>query len=203
MKISYLEKKVLNGKRGLHFTRMAPVSKRYFMSCGNCSLILFISLSLLSLISFGQELFPLNEPASSVPKNVIGVRFFTQNYKDLGANKSLDGIRIMYGLTSRLSLIMVNSISNHHRQTLPLDIIYHFNRGKTYPHLYSGTYFFAKYRFISLDRKNSHLRITAYSEWSNVNLSHEEAEPNLMDDTGGYGGGMITTWLKNRVAASL
>ncbi|HET7180587.1 MAG TPA: hypothetical protein VFI14_12720, partial [Chryseosolibacter sp.] len=31
----------------------------------------------------------------------------------------------------------------------------------------------------------------------------DEAEPNLMDDTGGYGFGLISTWLKNRFAASL
>jgi hypothetical protein len=165
--------------------------------------LLTLLLSLLALISFAQELFPLNEPASSVPKKVLGARLYEQNYKDLGANKSLYGMRLMYGLTSKLSVIMVGTVSNHHNTKLPLDIIYHFNRGKNYPFIYSGTYFFAKYRFISLDGKNTHFRVAGYGEYSNVSVTHEEAEPTLIDDTGGYGMGVITTWLKNRFAVSL
>jgi len=34
-------------------------------------------------------------------------------------------------------------------------------------------------------------------------VAHDEAEPNLMDDTGGYGFGVISTWLRNRFAASI
>jgi hypothetical protein len=34
-------------------------------------------------------------------------------------------------------------------------------------------------------------------------VAHDEAEPNLMEDTGGYGAGLITTFLKNRFAVSL
>src|SRR5260221_1377067 len=94
----------------------------------------FFILIVLARLASAQELFPLNEPASSVPKGVVGIRVFSQNYKDLGANKSLEGIRVMYGLTSKLSLIMVGSISNHHNRKLPLDIIYHFNRGRNYPY---------------------------------------------------------------------
>jgi len=45
--------------------------------------------------------------------------------------------------------------------------------------------------------------MSAYGEWSNVGVAHDEAEPNLMDDTGGYGFGIISTWLKDRFAASL
>ncbi|MGC4021709.1 MAG: hypothetical protein QM734_07080 [Cyclobacteriaceae bacterium] len=163
----------------------------------------FFIFTLSARLTLAQELYPLNEPASSVPKSVVGVRVFTQNYKDLGYNRSLKGIRVMYGLTSKLSIIAVASISNHHRPKLPVDLIYHFKRARYLPYTYNGTYLFAKYRFISIDRKYSHLRITAYGEWSNVSVAHEEAEPNLMDDTGGYGYGIITTWLKNRFAASL
>jgi len=51
--------------------------------------------------------------------------------------------------------------------------------------------------------KIKHFRIAGYGEWSNVAVAHDEAEPNLMDDTGGYGYGLISTLLKNRFAASV
>jgi hypothetical protein len=164
-----------------------------------------------------QELFPLSEPASNVPKGVVGLRAFTQNYKEYNTNRSLDAFRIMYGLTPRLSVMATASISNHHSKKLPKDLITHthlpsgntnyfthpIKRGVHYPYLFNGIYLFAKYRFLSLDEQNKHFRVAAYADWSNVHVAHDEAEPNLMDDTGGYGAGLIATWLKNRLAASL
>jgi hypothetical protein len=166
--------------------------------------------------SQAQELFILNEPASSVPKGVIGIRAFTQNYKEYSTNRSLDALRIMYGLTPRLSIMATGSISNHHDHKLPRDLINHshngnqttyftqpIKRGVHYPYLFNGLYLFSKYRFLSHDEQNKHLRLSAYAEWSNVHVAHDEAEPNLMDDTGGYGVGLISTYLKNRFAVSL
>src|SRR5882724_8871841 len=111
---------------------------------------------------FGQELFPLNEPASSVPKHVVGVRAFTQNYTETNTRRSLEALRIMYGVTSKLSVSITGSISNHHSRKLPSDLLNHthngsqtnyytqgFKRGVHYPYLFNGIYLFAKYRFIS------------------------------------------------------
>jgi hypothetical protein len=189
--------------------------KKYIMSC-NYRVVGSVICFLIAFNSFGQELFPLNESASSVPKGVLGVRIFTQNHKEVDRNRSLDALRIMYGLTSKLSITLTGSISNHHDTKLPPDLVNHshsgnqtnyftqnIKRGAYYPYLYNGTHLFAKYRVISVDRKNEHLRIAAYGEWSNVGVAHDEAEPNLMDDTGGYGLGVIATWLKNRFAASV
>jgi hypothetical protein len=166
--------------------------------------------------TYSQELFILNEPASSVPKGVIGVRAFTQNYKEYHQNRSLNVLRLMYGATAKLSVMATASISNHHDRRLPKDLINHTHIGNTtnyytqaikrgvhYPYLFNGVYLFAKYRFYSNDSQNKHFRMSAYGEWSNVGVAHDEAEPNLMDDTGGYGFGLISTWLKNRFAASL
>jgi hypothetical protein len=165
---------------------------------------------------FCQELFILNEPASSVPKNVFGARAFTQNYKEYKVNRSLNVLRLMYGVTPKLSLMIDGSISNHHDRRLPKDLINHshlgnqttyftqpIKRGVKYPTLFNGIHAFAKYRFVTKDDKNKHFRMSAYGEWSNVRTAHDEAEPNLMDDTGGYGAGLISTWLKDRVAVSL
>jgi hypothetical protein len=79
--------------------------------------------------SSGQELFPLNEPASSVPKGVLGVRFFTQNFKEVDLNRSLNVLRVMYGATSKLSVILTGSVSNHHDTKLPPDLINHTHNG--------------------------------------------------------------------------
>jgi hypothetical protein len=163
-----------------------------------------------------QELYPLNEPASTVPKNVVGLRVISQNYREVNINRSLEMFRIMYGLTAKLSVMATASISNHHSRTLPADFISHehignqtnyftntIQRGKKYPFLFNGVYLFAKYRFLTLDNQNQHLRLAAYADWSNSRTAHDEAEPTLMDDNAGYGGGLIATWLKNRFAASV
>jgi hypothetical protein len=128
----------------------------------------------------------------------------------------MEAFRVMYGLTSKLSVMVTGSASNHHSRRLPGDLIYHTHSGAAtnyytqnvklglqYPYLFNGFDFFAKYRLLSFDGKNQHLRIAAYGEWSSVNAAHHEAEPNLMDDTGGYGYGGIVTMLKNRFAASV
>lgn len=172
-------------------------------------------LLLFAVTGFGQELYILNEPASNVPKGVMGVRIFSQHFKEINTTRSLAAFRIMYGLTPRLTVMATVSGSNHHNRQLPPDLITHthsgnqtnyytqnIKRGVSYPFLINGVSLFAKYRFISIDRKNAHLRLAAYGDWSNLNTAHDEAEPNLLDDTSGFGGGLIVTWLKNRFASS-
>lgn len=178
--------------------------------------LLSLSLFLLFHYSSAQELFILNEPASSVPKGVLGVRVFTQNYKEYSANRSLNALRMMYGATPKLSIMATASISNHHDKKLPKDLINHthvgnqtnyytqvIKRGVHYSYLFNGLHLFAKYRFLTNDAQHTHFRMAGYGEWSNVGVAHDEAEPNLMDDTGGYGFGIISTYLKNRLALSL
>ena len=178
--------------------------------------LLIYFLALIASLAFGQELFILNEPASNVPKGVIGVRVFFQHFKEMNTTRSLAAFRLMYGMTSRLSVYATVSGSNHHDRKLPSDLITHdhvgnqtyyythnIERGVQYPFLVNGISLFAKYRFVSVDRKNEHLRVAVYGEWSKLNTAHDEAEPNLLDDTSGLGGGVIITWLKSRFAGSL
>lgn len=179
-------------------------------------LIIAVSLSALFHRTYGQELFILNEPASSVPKGVLGIRLYSHHYKEYSTNRTLGALRVMYGVTSKLSLLATASISNHHARKLPKDLINHshvgnqtnyytqpIKRGVDYPYLFNGVNVFAKYRFLTRDEQYKHLRLAAYGEWSNSKVAHDEAEPNLMDDNGGYGFGIISTWLKNRLALSL
>jgi hypothetical protein len=184
-----------------------------FMSAA-CRLLFF--LGLLSLPAIGQELYPINEPASTMPKGVLGVRLSTESFKEINRTRRLHALRLIYGVTPRLTVLTNLTLSNHHDRNLPEDLITHahgpngqttyythnIQRGVKYPYLFNGVHVLAKYRFLSIDGKNKHFRMALVGEWSSVNVAHDEAEPTLMDDTGGYGAGIIATWLKNRFAAS-
>jgi len=166
--------------------------------------------------SFAQELFPLNEPASNVPKNAIGLRAFNQSYLEGKTIRGLDALRVMYGLLPRLTVMATVSMSNHHGKDFPSNLATHTHNGnqtvyKTgdyvvgipYSYRFNGVSFYSKYRFISVDGQNKHFRMAAYGAYSYLNVAHDEAEPNLLDDTKGLGGGLITTYLIKRLAVSL
>lgn len=179
-----------------------------------CSL-LFFNLWLACSVN-AQELFPNTEPASTIPKGVLGVRVFDEAYPEVNLIRNMAALKLMYGLLPKLSVYATVSESNHHDVNFPPNLVSHthngnqsvfttgnFTRGIQYPDLFNGIDLYAKYRFISHDGEHTHLRMALYGEWSNVNVAHDEAEPNLMDDTKGYGGGFITTVLHNHLAVSL
>jgi hypothetical protein len=176
----------------------------------------FILLMCLVSLLPAQELFLRNEPASNVPKGVIGLRTFAETYSELGSRKNMFALRLMYGVLPKLSVFMNVITTNHHNKILPRDLINHVHdgpntsyftseqrRGLSYPYSKPSVNFFAKYRFLSNDGENKHFRMAAYSEYSFAKTAHDEAEPNLMDDTKGFGAGLITTYLKNKFAVSL
>lgn len=163
-----------------------------------------------------QELFPLNEPASNVPRNAIGIRFFNQSYKEGNTLRGLDALRVMFSPLPRLTLMATANISNHHGKDFPANLATHTHNGNQtvystgdyvvgihYPYRFNGVSFYGKYRFLSRDAQNRHFRMAVYGAYSYLNVAHDEAEPNLMDDTKGYGAGLITTYLKKKFAVSL
>jgi hypothetical protein len=177
-----------------------------------CSIYFLLS----SLGLFAQELFPTSEPASNVPKGVLGARLTTATYKEVNLYRNLYSCRLMYGLLSKLTVMANFTETNHHGAEFPAGLAFHthngnqsvygtgnFQRGMDYPYYFTGVDLYAKYRFLTLDGEHSHLRMAVYGEWSNVNVAHDEAEPTLLDDTKGYGGGLIATVLKNHLAISL
>jgi hypothetical protein len=93
------------------------------------AVLIYVFLLTVARPCVSQELFPLNEPASSVPKNVLGIRVLNQNYKEVNLTRSMYAIRAMYGVTSKLSLLITGSISNHHDRKLPTDLINHTHTG--------------------------------------------------------------------------
>lgn len=169
-------------------------------------------LTILLFISFsakGQELFPHSEPASTIPKGVIGIRVFGESFKEINTQRNMGAVRIMYGLTPKLSIYISASASNHHGKNLPANLVTHthignqhiyfaqnIQKGLAYPYLFNGFNFFAKYRFLSIDGEKKHFRMATYGEFSNVQQAHDEAEPDLLEDTKGYGAGLMNNLFK-------
>ncbi len=163
-----------------------------------------------------QELFPLSEAANTLPAGVWGLRLYSDGNYEIRTLKLMTGARLMYGVNSRLSLYLSGTASNHHSQKLPPDLVSHVHpsggspyyftrrvqRGQVYPMNWNGFHLMAKYRCLSLDGRNSHVRMAMIFEGSWVHQAHDEAEPNLLHDNKGWGAGMIVSLLKNRFASS-
>jgi hypothetical protein len=174
-----------------------------------------ILLSALHTVS-AQELFPTTESASNVPRGAVGLRVWGEGYKEDGLVRSISGLRILYGLTPKLSVYATVSASDYHAKTLPFDFVAHNHgggntsgiantpqRGVPYPYVFNSVDLYAKYRFLTRDDENSHFRMAAYAEGSYVAVPSHEAEPDLLIHTSGFGAGLIATYLKRHFAASL
>lgn len=175
-------------------------------------LALLIILSLNLSIGTAQELYPHTEPASSVPKGVLGIRVASEFYDEIGQLRSWQGYKFMFGLTPRLTLVQTFTFSNHHGSKLPDNFIsndgniglhtHGTTKGRPYPYAFESLNLYMKYRILSKDGKNRHFRMAAYFEAAGGNEAHDEAEPSLSGDNGGLGGGMIATWLNKKLAVS-
>ena len=146
----------------------------------------------------------MTEPASNVPKGVLGIRYFSETYNEIDRIRNLFALRIMYGLTPKLTIEATPTVSNHHNKELPPEFPTHNTPqiGVNHPYLFNGVDFYAKYRFLTIDRQNSHFRAAIYGEYSILKVAHDEAEPTLLDDNSGWGAGLIATYLKNHFAVS-
>lgn len=160
--------------------------------------------------SSAQELFPHAEPASNVPKGVFGVRMFYERYKEQSSNRIKESYhaRVMYGITPKWTIMSTIGVSNHHYKAFPTDILlYFFNHHlKTYPaadFAVEGINMYSKYRFFTRDKYHQHLRMAVFAEACKSFVAHDDAEPTLMTDNSGYGGGLITTYLYEKFAVSL
>ncbi len=118
----------------------------------------------------------------------------------------MSAFRLMYGVTSNLSVYLTAIASNHHGKDFPVEFPFHNTpeRGAVYPYKFNGAHLYFKYRLFTNDGQNKHFRIAVYGEGAYVKTTHHESEPNLeMGDNSGIGGGGIATWLKNKFAVSL
>jgi hypothetical protein len=163
-----------------------------------------------------QELFPVAEPASTVPKGALGVRVFDEGYKEINLFRNVMALRALYGLTSKLSVYATGTVSDYHEKMLPFDFISHNHsggqlvsnantpvQGIPYPYIFNSIDVYAKYRFLTADGQNTHFRMAAYAEGAYVAVPSHEAEPDLLVHTSGYGAGIIATGLYHHFAASI
>lgn len=183
----------------------------------NKQLCIFIILLFNSVQHCAQELFPNTEPASTMPKGVLAVRWMGETYKEVSQSRNQFGLRLLYGLNPRWTIWAQAMFSNHHGDKLPNDLLTHVhignttrflaqqvNYGRKYPYLFSGLHFFTKYRFLTLDGDDKHFRMAGYAEYSaGAKGAHDESEPHLQGDNNGLGFGLISTYLKSRLALSL
>src|SRR5690606_30220525 len=139
-----------------------------------------------------QELYPLSEPASTIPKGALGVRIFSETYKEVRQWRNMSALRLMYGVSPRLSLYLTGIASNHHGRKMPSEYPFHNTpeRGANYPFRFNGAHIYGKYRFVALDGPGRHLRLAAYADAAWVSTTHHESEPDIMmGDNSGVGGG--------------
>lgn len=152
-----------------------------------------------------QELFPLSEPASTLPKNTLGVRLFSETYKEVNQWRNMSALRLMYGLRSNWTVYLTGIASNHHGEKMPVEFPFHNTpeRGAYYPYKFNGFHLYSKFRMLSIDAPKAHFRLAVFAEATYVKTTHHETEPDLkMGDNKGIGGGIIATYLKQKFAVS-
>ncbi len=158
---------------------------------------------------YSQELFPYAEPASTIPKNVLGIRFLFEGYKEIPSQRQRNwgALRAMYGITGKTTVMLTAGVSNHHLRRFPANLQNHFANHpqriyKPNPYLLEGINIYLKQRVISIDDYQKHLRLALFGQASKSFTAHDESEPFLKVDNTGYGGGAIVTLLNKRFAIS-
>ncbi len=156
-----------------------------------------------------QELFPQSEAATTQPKKVLGIRFAFEKYKELPSQRPRywNEFKFIYGLTHNLTTSISFTASNHHQKSFPSDITGFFknHHQKSYPqtsYQFEGIVLAFKYRWLSIDRRQKHLRFAFFGMAAKSFVPHAEAEPHLGDNSG-IEGGIIGTLLLKRFAVSI
>lgn len=177
--------------------------------------LLTITLLIFPFFIQGQELYNLTMPASTLPNGVLGVRVLNQSYNESNLYRQMTAVRVMYGVTTKLTVICSGTVSDYHSKNLPYDFILHNHtgigppayantpdKGVAYPYIFDGLDVYAQYRFLSHDGQNTHFRMAAYGEASHVYIPSHLTEPDLMFHNSGIGTGVISTYLKAHFAAT-
>ncbi|MDB5273618.1 MAG: hypothetical protein JWO58_1985 [Chitinophagaceae bacterium] len=142
-------------------------------------------------------------------KGVPAVRFTYENYRELPSQRTryYTGIRVVYGLTKKLTVGFSVSGSNHHRKKFPIDLTNYFinHHQKNFPqnpYQVEGLIASLKYRFLAIDGHQRHFRMAVMGAAAKSFIPHDAAEPRLGDNSG-VEGSWIATLLIKRFAISL
>jgi hypothetical protein len=171
-------------------------------------LLVFIVIGRIDTLN-AQELYPYSEAASTQPKNVLGFHLGYENYKELPSNRARlwNELKFIYGIRHNLTASLSITGSNHHTKTFPNDISGFFKNHHQIsypqnPYQLEGIILTAKYRFLTIDRRQRHLRMAILASAAKSFVPHIEAEARLGDNSG-VEGTWITTLLLKRFAISL
>lgn len=176
--------------------------------------LLFFILLLLPFSGRSQELFPIAESASNIPKGALVVKLANEAYEDISQLRFWQGYTFTYGINSKLSISQTYSFSNHHPfEQLPSDFIQQYPSeglytqgyiyGRSYPYSFEGLEMELKWRFLNIDGDKKHFRMAAYLQLSGGNEPHMSAAPDLTGDNSGLGAGIIASKLINKFATSV
>jgi len=134
---------------------------------------------------FGQELYVFTEPASNMPAKSIGIRITNEGMFNNPGFVSRTIPEVMFGFNKNLMMHAQGFLSD-------MDGKYRLEGGSLY----------AKYRFLSLDEAQSHLRAAAFGRISTSKRPTYTRDVNLEGDNSGVQGGLIFTQLLHKLALS-
>lgn len=131
-----------------------------------------------------QELYVFTEPASNMPTNAIGLRLTNEGqFSPAFASRTIG--EVMVGLNKDLMFHVQGFFSD-------MDGRYRLEGGS----------FYAKYRFLSADGAQSHLRAAVFGRISTSNRPVFTEDINLEGDNSGFQGGLVFTKLSHKLALS-
>ena len=140
-----------------------------------------------AIVSKGQELFVMTDPASNVPAGSLGIRMSNSSFKEVfkeGYNYHLMP-EVTYGVNKNLMVRTSAFISNRSNS------------------LYAeGANIFAKYRFFSMDDLHSHFRMAAFARYSMNRADIHQEQIEIMGHNTGYEAGVVATQLTHKLAIS-
>lgn len=147
--------------------------------------LLAICLMAIACPAFSQELYVNTEPASNMATGSLGLRienqvFFKPGYK----NRST--FEAMYGVNRHLMVHSSIYMSDYYSSNQ------HFEGGSIY----------AKYRFLSIDTVQKHLRGAFFIKASSINNPLPNQEISLEGDNSGLQSGAVFTQLLHKLALS-
>ena len=119
-----------------------------------------------------QELFPHADPASNIPKGVLGIRIANEGFNEITQFRSQQNVKFMFGFTPKLMMTESFSLSNHHGFYFPSDFVKSdpgigkyttgVKKGNKYPYQFESLNVTLKYRFYSRDGEKEHFRMSTY-----------------------------------------
>ncbi|MBB5623090.1 hypothetical protein HDE69_004173 [Pedobacter cryoconitis] len=136
-----------------------------------------------SLRAGAQELYVFTEPASNMAAKSIGVRITNEGIFNGGGNRTMP--EVMFSFNKNLMTHFQGFFSD-------MDGKYRLEGGSVY----------AKYRFLSIDDTQRHLRAAVFGRVSTSKRPTYTEDINLEGDNSGVQGGIVVTQLLHKLALS-